>query len=97
MKIKTTDRVLEIGCGAGGIAKFLDCNYVGVDYFPSEEYAEQVICEMQRIAKEAIFIGDLPITSHRDTHLFYKKETFLNWRIMEPDYNPLRFNAYLEL
>ncbi len=139
MKIQPTDRVLEIGCGAGALARFLDCNYVGIDYsqsmvskhielfnnsvlcceandivfknnsfdkvfsygvfqyFPNEEYAKQVISEMKRIAKKAVFIGDLPIISHRDTHLLYKKENFAQWDIMEPDYNSSRFNVYLEL
>ena len=32
MKIKKTDKVLEIGCGAGGMAQYLDCNYIGLDY-----------------------------------------------------------------
>lgn len=32
MRIQTVDRVLEIGCGAGGMAQYLDCEYVGLDY-----------------------------------------------------------------
>ena len=32
MDIKSTDKVLEIGCGAGGMAQYLDCEYVGIDY-----------------------------------------------------------------
>ena len=139
MDIKPTDRVLEVGCGAGGVAQYLDCEYVGVDYsmpminkhiqflknsvlyseannlifkdksfdkvfiygishyFPDHEYANQVIAELKRVAKKAIFIGDLPFASHRDNHLLYKKEDFKDWTIMDPDYNPLRFNVYLEL
>lgn len=139
MDIKPTDKVLEVGCGAGGMAQYLNCDYVGVDYskpmclkhiqllnnsvlhgeakdlifkdksfdkviaygiflyFPNDEYAKQAISEMKRVARKSIFIGDLPTESHRDTHLLFKKEDFQGWTILEPDYNPLRFNAYLEL
>lgn len=32
LDIKENDKVLEIGCGAGGLAQYIKCNYVGVDY-----------------------------------------------------------------
>lgn len=35
LKIKKTDKVLEVGCGAGMIAKYLDCDYTGADYSES--------------------------------------------------------------
>lgn len=35
LDIKKTDRVLEVGCGAGALAQYLDCDYVGVDYSPT--------------------------------------------------------------
>jgi len=139
MDIKPEDTVLEVGCGAGGVAQYLNCNYVGVDYsvpmikkhikflensvlwseandlpfkdksfdkafiygishyFPDHEYADQAFAELKRVAKKGIFIGDLPVESHREEHLLYKKEDFKGWKIMDPDYNPLRFNVYLEL
>ena len=52
---------------------------------------------MKRIAKKAIFIGDLPITSHRDTHLLNTKEDFKDWKITDGYYNPCRFNVSLKL
>ncbi|MBE6062957.1 MAG: class I SAM-dependent methyltransferase [Clostridium butyricum] len=140
LDIKETDSVLEVACGAGGLAQYIKCaKYVGVDYsttlvqrhiellhnsvlhgeandlifkdktfdvvfcfgafhyFPNHEYAQKAISEMKRIAKRAIFIGDLPVTSHRDTHLLYKKEDFKGWKIMDGFYNPCRFNVSLKL
>lgn len=35
LDIKHTDRVLEVGCGAGALAQYLDCSYVGIDYSPT--------------------------------------------------------------
>ncbi|MFT8349346.1 class I SAM-dependent methyltransferase [Clostridium saccharoperbutylacetonicum] len=140
LDIKETDRVLEVACGAGGLAQYINCGeYVGVDYstslvkkhiqflnnsvlhgeandlifkdktfdkvfcfgafhyFPNEEYAMQAINELKRIAKEAVFIGDLPITSHREEHLLYNKKDFGDWNITDGYYNPFRFNVSLKL
>lgn len=140
LDIKETDTVLEVACGAGGLAQYIKCaQYVGVDYsttlvkkhiellnnsvlhgeannlifkdksfdkvfcfgafhyFPNLEYATQAVNELKRVAKEAIFIGDLPITSHRDTHLLYRKEFFEGWKITDGYYNPSRFNISLKL
>ncbi|MGL5437670.1 MAG: class I SAM-dependent methyltransferase [Lachnospiraceae bacterium] len=35
LDIRKEDKVLEVGCGAGALAQYLDCNYVGVDYSPT--------------------------------------------------------------
>lgn len=32
LEIRPNDKVLEIGCGAGGLAQFFDCDYYGIDY-----------------------------------------------------------------
>ena len=32
LNIKPEDKVLEIGCGAGGLAQYMDCEYVGIDF-----------------------------------------------------------------
>lgn len=140
LDIKETDAVLEVACGAGGLAQYIKCKkYVGVDYsttlvqrhieilnnsvlhgeandlifkdntfdkvfcfgafhyFPNMEYADQAISELKRVAKKAIFIGDLPTASHRDTHLLYTKEKFKDWKITDGYYNPCRFNVSLKL
>ena len=140
LDIKETDTVLEVACGAGGLAQYIKCaEYVGVDYstslvkrhiellnnsvlhgeandlifkdktfdkvlcfgafhyFPNQEYAKQAISELKRVAKEAIFIGDLPLTSHRNEHLLYDKNDFEDWKIIDGYYNPSRFNVSLKL
>ncbi|WP_367566646.1 class I SAM-dependent methyltransferase [Lacrimispora sp.] len=35
LDIRKTDKVLEVGCGAGALAQYLDCDYVGIDYSPT--------------------------------------------------------------
>jgi SAM-dependent methyltransferase len=35
LDIHKKDRVLEVGCGAGALAQYLDCDYVGIDYSPT--------------------------------------------------------------
>lgn len=32
LDIRKEDKVLEVGCGAGALAQYLDCDYVGIDY-----------------------------------------------------------------
>jgi ubiquinone/menaquinone biosynthesis C-methylase UbiE len=140
LDIKETDKVLEVGCGAGGLAQYIKCGqYVGVDYssslvkkhikilnnsvlqgeandlifkdktfdkvicfgvllyFPNKEYAKQAIAEMKRVAKEAIYIGEIPITSHSEEHLLFDKSEFDGWKITDGYYRPSRFNAVYKL
>lgn len=35
LDIKENDKVLEVGCGAGALAQYLDCDYTGIDYSPT--------------------------------------------------------------
>ena len=35
LDIKPCHRVLEVGCGAGGLAQFMDCEYIGIDFSAS--------------------------------------------------------------
>ena len=32
LEIKPTDKVLEVGCGAGGLAQYMNCEYIGIDF-----------------------------------------------------------------
>ncbi len=138
LDIQPTDKILEVGCGAGMLAKYLDCDYVGVDYsqslvkkhikllcnsvihgsadnlifkdksfdkafsysvfhyFPNFQYAQTVIEEMSRVSKTSIFIGDLPIQSHRSEHLLFKPQNFYLAEISQGFYNPNRFNVLIK-
>lgn len=69
-------------------------------YFDSKAYAWQAVKEMMRVARKAIFIGELPVTSHREEHLLFLPEEFAGWKISEGCYDPYRkerFNAALTL
>ncbi len=32
LDIKPMDKVLEVGCGAGGLAQYMKCKYIGIDF-----------------------------------------------------------------
>lgn len=138
LRIKRGDRVLEVGCGAGALAQYLECDYVGVDYaknlvkkhikilnnsvvvaeaadipfkdkyfdkvfaysvfhyFPNKKYVKQAVKELKRVCKGEIFIGDLPIASHRKAHMLFKKSEFKGGEFSEGFYNKKRFNVLLE-
>lgn len=32
LNIKPTDKVLEVGCGAGGLAQYMNCEYIDIDF-----------------------------------------------------------------
>jgi len=142
LDIKKTDKVLEVGCGAGMLARYLKCNYIGVDYsnslvkkhikllgnsvlvgeandlpfkdklfdkvfaysvfhyFPNKKYAKKALKEMRRISKGPIFIADLPETSHRKSHLLFKKDDFARTvnkaSFSDGFYNKNRFNVLIK-
>lgn len=57
LKIKKTDKVLEIGCGAGGLAQFIDCDIYGIDYAKSSTKKCMKFFQIPAICAEA---ADLP-------------------------------------
>ena len=69
-------------------------------YFPSAEYAGQVVSEMKRVTKDGIFIGELPMESHDAKHMLYTPEQlqaygFETMRGWSEPYCEIRFNALL--
>lgn len=74
-------------------------SYSVFQYFPNRKYAFTVIREMQRVAKIAIFIGDLVEASRRDSHLMFNRNDpiFKWWNMSEGYYNPDRFNVWREV
>lgn len=142
LDIKKTDKVLEVGCGAGMLAQCLKCNYVGVDYsnslvkkhikllgnsvlvaeannlpfkdkffdkvfaysvfhyFPDKKYVKKALKEMKRVSRGSIFIGDLPESSHRKSHLLFKKSDFVGAvnkvNFSDGFHNKNRFNVLIK-
>lgn len=140
LKIKDGDSILEVGCGAGGLAQHLQqFTYYGVDrslpmlkkytdvmlkynvcqseanrllipdkhydyvimysvaqYFPDYVYFENVINEIERCAKKAIFIGDIVETSKRESHLIFNRKAteFKYWNMSDGYYTADRFNIW---
>ncbi len=140
LELLDEETILEVGCGAGGLGRYFDDNYTGIDfskplvekciefwqknaiyaeacnlpfedntfdksfswgvflYFPDKDYFRKVIDEMKRCTKSKIFIGDLPIRSHNERHLYYSKKEFedLGFKILDgwtEPYGKDRFNA----
>jgi len=69
-------------------------------YFPNKKYAKQALKEMRRISKGPIFIVDLPETSHRKSHLLFKRDYFARMvnKVSFSDgfYNKNRFNVLIK-
>lgn len=67
-------------------------------YFSDHDYARLVLAEMKRVARSLIFVGDLPVQSHRpQEHLLYSPSFFAGWELSAGFFNPDRFNARLKL
>jgi hypothetical protein len=51
---------------------------------------------MKRVRKERIFIGDLPVRSHRKKHLLLAKDEFQYPETTEGFYNEDQFNVFYD-
>jgi ubiquinone/menaquinone biosynthesis C-methylase UbiE len=63
-------------------------------YFPGLAYAHQALDEMVRVARRAVYVGDLPLTSHDPDHLCYSPAMFPDWVPTVGCYRPERFNVH---
>jgi ubiquinone/menaquinone biosynthesis C-methylase UbiE len=68
-------------------------------YFPDFEYARRAVSEMKRVARKAICVSDIPLTSHDSSHLIYTVDFFAGWQITDGLYprEHKRFTATLKL
>lgn len=82
--------------------------YSVFQYFPSHDYAREVVGQLVRQAK-TVYLGDLPIRSHDATHRLYTRELIQAWLndlgeiysgltglFSEGLYNPDRFNVLVK-
>lgn len=143
LKIKKGDSILEVGCGAGGLAQHLQqFTYYGVDrslpmlkkytdvmlkynvcqceanrllipdkhydyvimysvaqYFHNYDYFVDTMTELERVAKKAVFIGDLVQKSNRDSHLLFDRTAniFKWWNMSDGYYTADRFNIWRDV
>jgi len=63
LKINNKDKILEVGCGAGMIAKHLKCDYTGIDYSKS-------------LVKKHIQILNNSVVHCHANNLLFKDKTF---------------------
>ena len=137
LDLQPSDRLLEVGCGAGALTPYLNCDYVGVDYawtmverhrkslgnrvaqatadalcfvdgafdkafafgvlhyLPDKAHVWRCVDEMKRVTRGTVFIGDLPMRSHRVEHLLFRKEEFAGATGSPGCYTQDRFNVLL--
>lgn len=61
LDIQKQDTVLEVGCGAGALARYLDCKYVEIDYSPT------LVQKHIELLHHSVLVGeaaDLPFKDH---------------------------------
>jgi ubiquinone/menaquinone biosynthesis C-methylase UbiE len=73
--------------------------YSVAQYFPDYVYFEKVIDEMERVAKKAIFIGDIVETSKRESHLIFNRKAleFKYYNMSSGYYTADRFNIWRDV
>ena len=69
--------------------------YSIMQYFPDREYADRAIAELKRVARKGVYVGDVVIESHDESHTTFPLDYFKSdWVITTGTYSDKRYDMH---